>query len=117
MKILLLTTSVLLSSLTFADTITGKREVLLDNDAVEVIRLTYPPGSESGMHSHKHPHRVVYVIAGGQLEMIPVESDEPAQVVTAKAGMTMFVPANTHNVRNIGNTEIILLETELKHRD
>ena len=30
----------------------GKREVLLDNSDVEVVRLTYPVGTESGMHTH-----------------------------------------------------------------
>ena len=98
----------------FAKAAESSREVLLDNASVEVIRLTYPPGTESGMHTHVHPHRVVYVVTGGKLEMIPADKNKPSQVVKAKTGSTMFVPANTHNVKNIGTTEVVLIETELK---
>jgi oxalate decarboxylase/phosphoglucose isomerase-like protein (cupin superfamily) len=89
------------------------REVLVDNEDVEVVRLTYPPGTESGMHAHAHPNRVVTVVTGGVLEFVPSTGDKP-QVLVVEAGMAMYVPAATHNVRNIGDTEVILVETEIK---
>jgi mannose-6-phosphate isomerase-like protein (cupin superfamily) len=92
----------------------GSREVLLENELVEVIRLVYPAGSESGMHTHRHPNRVVYFVKGGKLELVPENTDEAATVAVARDGDTMFVPANTHNVRNIGDTEVVIIETEIK---
>lgn len=115
LKLLIVTSLVCMLTMAIdAKPLEGNREVLLDNEHVEVIRLTYPPGSESGMHSHEHPHRVVYVVSGGKIELIPEDSNMPSQFITAKTGMTMFVPGNTHNVKNIGKTEVVLIETELK---
>lgn len=90
------------------------KEVLLDNDQVEVVRGTYPVGSESGMHTHVHPNRVAYFIRGGTLEIVPEDKSLSPQIITAADGKTLFLPATTHNVRNVGNSEVILLETEIK---
>jgi mannose-6-phosphate isomerase-like protein (cupin superfamily) len=104
----------LCASTVFAEVRTGTREVLLDNERVEVVRLTYPAGAESGMHSHEYPHRVVYVVKGGTLHMVPGDVEQPPQTVQVIAGQTAFVPAATHNVRNVGDTEVVLIETEIK---
>jgi mannose-6-phosphate isomerase-like protein (cupin superfamily) len=103
-----------LNSLAVADVKSGSREVLLDNATVEVVRLTYPAGSESGMHTHEHPYRAAYVVQGGKLELVPGDSRQSPQVIEVAAGQAMFLPAATHNVRNIGPTEIIIIETEIK---
>lgn len=92
----------------------GTREVLLDNDRVEVVRLTYPAGTESGMHAHAHPNRVVYVVKGGTLEMVPSDSSQPPRTMQLTEGQAAFVQAATHNVRNVGDTEVVLIETEIK---
>lgn len=112
----ILTLVVLLTAHSFvvADVKTGTREVLLDNETVQVVRLTYPPGSESGMHAHEHPYRAAYVVKGGKLELVPADSQQPSQVLELAEGQAMFIPASTHNVRNIGATEIIIIETEIK---
>jgi quercetin dioxygenase-like cupin family protein len=94
----------------------SKREVVLDNDAVLVVRLTYPPGTESGMHTHEHPNRVVYFIKGGLLELQPEDSQKPVNILNASDGKTLYLPAATHNVKNVGNSNIILLETEIKKK-
>ena len=90
------------------------KELLLENDSVEVVRLTYPPGTESGMHTHSYPNRVVYFVAGGALELIPADKQQSSRVLDAKSGTTLYLPATTHNVRNVGETEIIIIETEIK---
>jgi len=105
---------VLLSSPCLAEPSLGTREVLLDNPTVQVVRLTYAAGSESGVHTHEYPHRVTYVVKGGTLEMIPGDGDTPRQSVQVKGGQAIFLPATRHNVRNIGDTEIVLIETEIK---
>lgn len=102
------------SSPGFAEGKTGSREVLLDNEAVEVLRLTYPPGSESGMHTHKYPNRAAYFVKGGSLEVVPGDRQQATQVFEIPDGTASYLPAATHNVRNIGDTEIVIIETEIK---
>ncbi|NIN60257.1 MAG: cupin domain-containing protein [Xanthomonadales bacterium] len=97
-----------------AEAVPGAREVLLDNPAVEVVRLTYPVGSESGMHTHAYPNRVAYVVQGGTLELIPGDPAAPRQELTLSDGQAVFLAAATHNVRNAGDTEIVMIEIELK---
>lgn len=92
----------------------GKREVLLDNPDVEVVRLTYPVGTESGMHTHIYPNRVVYFVKGGMLELVPKDKDQKPTVLHVSDGETLFLPTTSHNVKNIGNTEIVIVETEIK---
>lgn len=93
---------------------TAKREIVLENEQVQVVRLTYPVGTESGMHTHSFAHRVVYFVKGGSLSLIPQEPTKASKTLIATDGQTLFLPATTHNVRNIGNTEIVIVETELK---
>lgn len=102
------------SSACIADANSGTREVLLDNAAVEVVRLTYPAGSESGMHTHEYPNRVAYVVTGGELELVPDDPDQPVQRLQVTDGQAIYLPAATHNVRNAGETEIVIIETEIK---
>lgn len=102
------------SSFSLAETVAGTREVLLDNEQVEVVRLTYPAGTESGMHSHRYPHRVAYVVKGGTLELVPEDPAKAPEVLTVPDGKVLFLPAATHNVRNVGTTEVVLVETEIK---
>ena len=92
----------------------ARERLYLINADVEVVRLTYPAGTESGMHTHTYDNRVVYFIKGGTLILIPEDSTKPSTKLLATDGQTLFLPATTHNVRNIGQTEIVILETELK---
>jgi len=104
------------SAISLADDQIGKREVLLDNADVEVVRLTYPVGAGSGMHTHIHPNRVVYFVKGGILELIPKDKNKKSKVINVSDGKTLYLPTTTHNVKNIGRTEIVIVETEIKAR-
>lgn len=97
-----------------SEKVSTSSEVLLDNEYVKVVRLTYPPGSASGMHTHEWPHRVIYVLRGGTLKFISDGMPPQIRTVNAQTGEALFVPAQTHNVINAGLDEVILLETELK---
>ena len=97
-----------------ADIVFGKKEILLNNKDVEVVRVTYPPGTESGFHTHQYPNRVVYFIKGGELMLIAKDGNIQPKTLMAKEGQTLYLPAITHNVKNVGNTEVIILETEIK---
>lgn len=103
-----------LSSFSIAETKKGIKEVILDNDSVEVVRLTYPAGTESGMHQHQHPNRVVYVVKGGKLQLISADPHAAPKILEILAGKALFLPATKHNVKNIGASEIVLIETEIK---
>ena len=104
----------LVSIPSFAQVELGKREVILDNDSVQVVRLTYPVGTESGMHSHEFPNRAVYFVKGGRLSLIANDEARTERIIEVKDGQALFLPAATHNVRNIGQTEGVSIETELK---
>jgi mannose-6-phosphate isomerase-like protein (cupin superfamily) len=97
-----------------ADVAYGSKEILLDNDTVEVVRLTYPVGTQSGMHKHIHPNRAVYFVKGGELTLMSADKNKENKVLTIPDGKTLFLPATTHNVVNSGNREIIIIETEIK---
>ena len=116
MKLAIITVFLLLFSRSgFTDEELPTREVLLDNQSVMVIRLTYPAGTESGMHTHVYPHRVVYTVNGGTLELVPADPQVPPQSIEVHDGDITFVPASTHNVKNVGDTRVVLIETELKN--
>jgi mannose-6-phosphate isomerase-like protein (cupin superfamily) len=113
-KVLLLTSLIAFSATSFAETQYGKREVILDNEKVEVVRLTYPVGSESGMHTHIYPNRTVYFVKGGKLALIPEDNKAKPKILEVPDGKIIYLPAMTHNVKNIGNTEIVIIENEIK---
>jgi len=102
----------------------AKKEILLDNAEVEVVRATYPVGSESGFHTHHYANRVVYFVKGGKLALFSKETTKetakgkskpkPPTVINVADGKTLYLPAITHNVKNIGSTEVIIVETEIK---
>jgi mannose-6-phosphate isomerase-like protein (cupin superfamily) len=46
--------------------------------------------------------------------MVPGDSDEPRQSLEVADGQAIYLPAATHNVRNVGDTEIVIIETEIK---
>ena len=102
------------SPMTFAQESAGSREVLLDNESVQVVRLVYPVGTESGMHTHEYPNRAAYFVQGGRVELVAEGPDGARQVLEVPDGEVLFLPASTHNVRNIGVTEVLIIETEIK---
>ena len=114
MKYIFLATLLIVSTSSFA-AIKAKKEILLDNTDVEVIRATYPAGSESGVHTHVYAHRVVYFVKGGVLAITPEDTSKPDRIITVKDGKTLYMPGGTHNVKNIGDSEIIIVETEIKN--
>ncbi len=99
---------------TFVTTAQESREVILDNDQVEVVRLTYPANTESGMHTHHYPFRTVYFVKGGKLELIPEDQSKTSTILEVPDGKILYLPATTHNVRNIGTSTVVIIENELK---
>ena len=86
------------------------KKVILDNENVRVIEVEFTPGQVATWHSH--PAHVVYIIAGGKLEM--TVKGKKAQVNVLKTGNASYNPAITHMVKNVGTTTVKLILTEIK---
>lgn len=101
-----------------------ERVVLFANEEVEVLDLRYPPGAETPLHTHDAPHRVLYVEAGGTLEIVPGRKSKDGALelvpggkpnrVTVTAGQTLWLPSQTHLLRNVGATFVRVIEVEIK---
>lgn len=102
--------AVLVLCLTVAPS-TQRSELRLENAHVRVVENLYEPGAESPLHTHEWP-RVVYVLDGGVLEL--VAEDGTVTRVRVRPGETLWRPAETHVVRNIGRTTVRTLETGVK---
>ncbi|TKC61367.1 cupin domain-containing protein [Pedobacter hiemivivus] len=86
------------------------KKVLLENEKVRVMQIEIAPGEVVPWHSH--PDHVIYALTDGKLEI--TEKDKAATVAEIKAGEAMFMPAVTHTGKNIGETTLKLIVTELK---
>lgn len=87
-------------SLDAATVAPGRYTVAKDSAGIRVLEINYNPGDSAAMHSH--PDLVLYVTEGGKTEF--TAQDGTRQVHELKGGMSMIVPAETHTVKNIGNT-------------
>ncbi|MFP6728714.1 MAG: hypothetical protein VCD50_00805 [Alphaproteobacteria bacterium] len=102
-----------------------RRVVLLENAEVLAVEVRYEPGSASPLHSHKYPGRVIYVESGGTLEITPgrllddgtleLVPDGEAMRINITAGQTLWLPSQTHSLRNVGKTFIRIVEIEIKN--
>jgi quercetin dioxygenase-like cupin family protein len=92
----------------------GLYTLVKDTMGIRVLEVNYKPGDSSAMHSH--PDNALYVIDGGKGEF--TEKDGSKQVVDFKAGMTGIGGAETHSVKNVGNTTLkaILVEVNRPNR-
>ena len=83
-------------------------KVTKDTMGIRILHVTYKPGQSSAMHSH--PDLALYTISGGTVEF--TEKDGKKIKSELKTGMSAVVPADTHNVKNIGKTtaKVLLVE-------
>jgi beta-alanine degradation protein BauB len=94
-------------------TVTGGKEthkVLLDNAHVRVLDVHIPPGQNIAMHSH--PANVTYVVSGGKVKVTLPDGKTAVRDLTT--GSATWSEPVTHAVENVGNTEIHLVQTEMK---
>ena len=83
----------------------------LDKDSLNIrmISVDYKPGDVSALHSH--PDLVMYVLSPAKAEF--TEKDGTKRQMTVEKGMIAVAPADTHSVKNIGNTHIKVLLVEV----
>ena len=89
----------------------GVYGVLLENDRVRVLDIRLEPGETSPMHTHLGPS-VLYALTDGQARF--TFPDGRSQIVQMKTGEAAWSDLLTHEVQNIGDTELHVLNIEIK---
>lgn len=84
--------------------------VLLDNDQVRVLDVRLQPGQKVAMHSH--PANVVYYVSDYKIKA--TSPDGKTAIREGKAGTAISFGPTTHAVENAGNTELHLVQVEMK---
>jgi quercetin dioxygenase-like cupin family protein len=84
-------------------------KLLMENDKVRVLKVVSKPGDVAKMHYH--PDHVVYAVKGGK---VALTSGGKTQEMELKADSAMFLDAQSHEMKNVGNAIIELIVTELK---
>lgn len=85
-------------------------KVLLDNDQVRVLDVHLPAGGHSPMHAH--PAYIIYALSGGKARF--TAPDGKTADMEMAVGQTVWRAAESHAVDNTGDTEIHVLNVELK---
>lgn len=84
---------------------------LEDNARVKITEWRFAPGAETGWHRHEFDYVIVYRTAAKHL----VETLEGGVAVDVKEGHSYFRKAGVeHNVVNVGDREVVLVETQIK---
>jgi quercetin dioxygenase-like cupin family protein len=82
---------------------------VFENERVRIFETTFAPGAEIPMHSH--PDHAAWVVTGGKLQ---ITNAAGAAEHVLEAGQAVFMPAEAHSAKNVGETEIKLAVFELK---
>lgn len=83
--------------------------MIIENDRVRVVDTLFKPNDKAPMHSH--PDHVVYVLKSGKLK---ITTSGETNVFDLMAGQAIFFEAQSHEVENVGKTDVDLLVVELK---
>ena len=84
-------------------------KLLNENDRVRVLKVVFKPGDVAKMHHHTD--HVVYAVNGGKLNFT---SGGKTQDMEIKTGSVIFLEAQDHEAKNVGNTTVDLIVMELK---
>ena len=85
-------------------------KLLLENDRVKVMEVRILPKEKMGMHTH--PPYIVYTIKGAKLKF--TFPNGSSREVETKNGEANFTNGITHAIENIGTTEMVSIDIELK---
>ncbi len=88
----------------------GQNRLLLENHRVRVFETQLGTGEATPPHSH--PDFVVHLLSDAQLR-ITSSTNEPRNV-EAPLGTTLWQPAQTHAIENLGLEPVRILHVELK---
>ena len=83
----------------------------IDNNRVIVTEWRFPPGSETGWHTHAHDYVVVPMTDG----TLMLETDEGIKTSNLVKGQSYTRNVGvSHNVINPGPGEVIFVEVEIR---
>lgn len=83
---------------------------LWENEDVRVLEYSDVPGQETTPHSH--PNSVMITLTTFDRRL---SAGETSRDVSLEAGAALWLPAQTHSGRNIGDTPTRTIFVELKH--
>jgi len=87
----------------------GLYKVVADSAGIRILDVTYKPGDSSAMHWH--PDYALYLIEGGTSTFYMKDGSKMES--TMSSGMSAIRPAETHSVKNTGNTPVHVLVFEV----
>lgn len=96
-----------------ADETTAVATVQIDNDYTRVTEWRFPPGTQTGMHTHELDYVVVPTTTGTL--RVATREGESDNVLRPGASYTRPV-GSTHNVINRSDQECAFVEVEFKPR-
>lgn len=79
------------------------------NDVGRLIKMTLAAGATDNPHDHPLAH-YLYIIKGGKLKLDMPEGK--SMEIEVKPGMAMPVPGGTHQVSNVGTTDVEIIFME-----
>jgi beta-alanine degradation protein BauB len=85
--------------------------VQLENDRVIVTEWRFPPGAETGWHTHEHDYVVVPMTDG---ELLLETPDGPLYAPLSKGRSYSRSIGTRHNVINPGAMEVVFIEVEIR---
>jgi quercetin dioxygenase-like cupin family protein len=90
-----------------------KYTTVFENQHVRVLEYTDHPGDRTSPHAH--PDSVMYTLSGFRRRLYAV--DGQTRDVEMSAGITGWLPAQTHAGHNIGDSDTHVIFMELKGRE
>lgn len=88
------------------------KKVLLENDRVRVMQVEITPGET--VPWHHHPDHTIYALTDGKMEI--TDKGKAPVTMDIKAGDALYIPSVTHMAKNLGDTTVNLIVTEIKPR-
>jgi len=86
--------------------------VQVDNDRMRITEWRFPPGAETGRHTHEMDYAVVPMTTGALTIELPDGSTVLSELTT---GLSYARQAGVdHNVVNANDFEFVFVEVELK---
>ena len=85
-------------------------KVILENDQVRILRVTYAPNEKGTVHNH--PNSVAVFLTDAALRI--TQPDGKTVEITAKPGQVAWSPATTHTVENAGEKAFELIHIDIK---
>lgn len=94
-----------------SESATARATVQIDDDQVRVTRWDFPPGTQTGTHTHEYDY-VVVPVSPGTLKVKTAGGTADNHLVPGSSYQRSA--GSTHNVVNESHTECSFVEIEVK---